>query len=171
MADHDPQLVIALAVTSGGSVFASMVSSAMVGAATPLVFDRLGIDPAIATGPIVTTTVDVLGILVYFGQCVSHYRDSLGVLSAVVTRTRPYRDSDLLVDFITGEHGRLGAVAGAHGRVNADSQGALEIGAHLQLSLSRRGTGGLYTLTDCEIVSVPQQARLDLGRFYRLACT
>lgn len=55
-----------LALTVGLSILASMTSSATVGAMTPLVFDRLHIDPAVATGPIVTTTVDVLGILVYF---------------------------------------------------------------------------------------------------------
>lgn len=55
-----------LAITVGISILASMTSSASVGAITPLLFDRLRIDPAVATGPIVTTTVDVLGILVYF---------------------------------------------------------------------------------------------------------
>ena len=44
-----------------------MASSALVGAVTPLIFDRLKIDPAVATGPIVTTSVDIIGILVYFG--------------------------------------------------------------------------------------------------------
>ena len=38
----------------------------LVGAATPLLFARLHIDPAVATGPFVTTTIDVLGVLVYF---------------------------------------------------------------------------------------------------------
>ena len=56
----------ALAFTVGISIFASMVTAAMVGASTPLLFHRLKIDPAIATGPVVTTSVDVLGILVYF---------------------------------------------------------------------------------------------------------
>jgi magnesium transporter len=56
----------ALAFTVGISIFASMVTAAMVGASTPLLFHRLKIDPAIATGPVVTTSVDILGILVYF---------------------------------------------------------------------------------------------------------
>lgn len=62
-----PGGVAGLALTVGLSILASMTSSATVGAMTPLIFDRLHIDPAVATGPIVTTTVDVLGILVYFG--------------------------------------------------------------------------------------------------------
>jgi magnesium transporter len=55
-----------LGLTVGVSVWASMVAAAVVGASTPLMFHRLKIDPAVATGPLVTTAVDVLGILVYF---------------------------------------------------------------------------------------------------------
>ena len=62
----DSATVMELALTVGISVLASMASSAAVGAFTPLLFHRMRIDPAIATGPIVTTSVDVLGILVYF---------------------------------------------------------------------------------------------------------
>ena len=43
-----------------------MVIAALVGGAFPLLFERLGIDPAIAAGPFVTTSVDILGIGVYF---------------------------------------------------------------------------------------------------------
>jgi magnesium transporter len=57
---------IPLAFTVGISILASMLMAAVVGASTPLFFHRLKIDPAVATGPLVTTTVDVLGILVYF---------------------------------------------------------------------------------------------------------
>lgn len=57
---------LALAFTVGLSIWASMLTAAIVGASTPLFFHRLKIDPAIATGPLVTTAVDVLGILVYF---------------------------------------------------------------------------------------------------------
>ena len=57
---------LALALTVGLSIWASMLTAAIVGASTPLFFHRLKIDPAIATGPLVTTAVDVLGILVYF---------------------------------------------------------------------------------------------------------
>ncbi|MCA9542210.1 MAG: magnesium transporter [Myxococcales bacterium] len=57
-----------LALTVALSILTSMSVSATVGALTPLIFDRLNIDPAVATGPIVTTTVDVLGIMVYFAM-------------------------------------------------------------------------------------------------------
>lgn len=55
-----------LAATVGISISASMMIAAMVGACIPLLLDRLKFDPAVATGPFVTTAVDVLGILGYF---------------------------------------------------------------------------------------------------------
>ncbi len=62
----DAQTAIALPVTVGVSILASMSIAAVVGAFTPLACERLAIDPAVATGPVVTTTVDILAILVYF---------------------------------------------------------------------------------------------------------
>ena len=46
---------------------AFLAVAAVVGAGLPLIFHRLAIDPAVATGPFVTTAVDVAGILIYFG--------------------------------------------------------------------------------------------------------
>lgn len=44
----------------------AMVIAAMLATAIPMVFARLHIDPAVATGPFVTTAIDILGVLVYF---------------------------------------------------------------------------------------------------------
>lgn len=55
------------ALVVGGSMFAAMLLAALSGALIPLVFERLGIDPAVAAGPLVTTANDVTGILIYFG--------------------------------------------------------------------------------------------------------
>lgn len=57
-------------LTVGLAVGSAMVIAATVGAAIPIVFDRLNADPALASGPFVTTTVDVLGILAYFSIAV-----------------------------------------------------------------------------------------------------
>ncbi len=57
-------LMLAGAVTS--SLFLSMLVAAVVGTAVPLVAERLGIDPALATGPVLTTTIDLVGVLIYF---------------------------------------------------------------------------------------------------------
>lgn len=46
-------------------MFISMVLAAAVGALLPVVLSRAGFDPAVASGPFVTTSVDVLGILAF----------------------------------------------------------------------------------------------------------
>jgi magnesium transporter len=51
----------------GGSLFLALVVASFNGALIPLAFERFGIDPAVAAGPLVTTTNDVTGILIYFG--------------------------------------------------------------------------------------------------------
>ena len=50
----------------GLSICASMVVAATVGTIIPLILRKLDIDPAIATGPFVTTSIDILGVLFYF---------------------------------------------------------------------------------------------------------
>ena len=44
-----------------------ILNSGFIGAAVPLVLKKLNIDPALATGPIVTTSNDVLSLLIYLG--------------------------------------------------------------------------------------------------------
>jgi magnesium transporter len=51
----------------GGAMVTALVIASLNGALIPLLFERLGIDPAIASGPLVTTSNDITGILIYFG--------------------------------------------------------------------------------------------------------
>ncbi len=44
----------------------AVYSGAMIGAAIPLGLARAGADPAAATGPLVTTLMDLMGIVIYF---------------------------------------------------------------------------------------------------------
>ena len=60
--DVDPLLGFVV----GLSIFCSMLIATAVGTFIPLVLRKLDIDPAIATGPIVTTSIDILGVLLYF---------------------------------------------------------------------------------------------------------
>lgn len=55
-----------LGVVVGLSIFFCMVMSATVGSLIPLILKRFDIDAAIATGPFVTTSIDILGVLMYF---------------------------------------------------------------------------------------------------------
>ena len=38
----------------------------IIGTFVPIILDKRGIDPALATGPFITTSNDILGILIYF---------------------------------------------------------------------------------------------------------
>lgn len=55
-----------LGLTIGLSLCLTVISAATVGTLLPLVFTRLNIDPAVATGPFITTAVDVGSLMIYF---------------------------------------------------------------------------------------------------------
>jgi len=50
----------------GISIFTCMIMAASIGAFVPLLLKRFDIDAAIATGPFVTTSIDIIGVFVYF---------------------------------------------------------------------------------------------------------
>ncbi len=50
----------------GLSIMAAMSAASLMGAGIPVVLDRLRIDPALATGPLVTMVIDLAGVVVYF---------------------------------------------------------------------------------------------------------
>lgn len=54
-------------VTVGFALFCVVLIASFMGTVTPLVLNRFGINPAIASGPFITTTNDLLGLAVYFG--------------------------------------------------------------------------------------------------------
>jgi magnesium transporter len=55
-----------LSLTVALSLIAVIIFAAGMGTFVPLVLNRLNIDPAVATGPFITTTNDVLGLFIYF---------------------------------------------------------------------------------------------------------
>ena len=55
-----------IGVSVAASIFLAIGSAGVIGAMLPVGFDRVGADPAIATGPFVTTLVDLIGIIIYF---------------------------------------------------------------------------------------------------------
>ena len=57
--------IIGISVAIG--MLSSMIIAATIGSLMPIIFQRLHIDPAVATGPFVSTTIDNLGLLSYFG--------------------------------------------------------------------------------------------------------
>ena len=51
----------------GLAMLAAVLLSAALGAMIPLVFRRVGIDPAVASGPLITTCNDIVSLIIYFG--------------------------------------------------------------------------------------------------------
>jgi len=59
---HDPRIGLAIAA----SALVQLAVAATVGTLVPLGMKRLGVDPAVATGPIVSTGLDLIGITLFF---------------------------------------------------------------------------------------------------------
>jgi len=57
---------INLALAVSASLVAVIVVAGLIGTFVPLFLNKQGIDPAIATGPFITTSNDIFGILIYF---------------------------------------------------------------------------------------------------------
>lgn len=51
----------------GMSLIVSMVVSSLVGTLIPMLFHKIHIDPAVASGPLITTTNDLVAVVVYYG--------------------------------------------------------------------------------------------------------
>ncbi len=51
-----------------------MVWAALIGSLVPLVFDRVGIDATVASGPFITTAIDITGLFIYFTLATSFLR-------------------------------------------------------------------------------------------------
>lgn len=51
----------------GVSLVGAMVVSSLVGTLTPIFFKKVGVDPAVASGPLITTINDLVAIVVYYG--------------------------------------------------------------------------------------------------------
>jgi magnesium transporter len=57
---------VMLATAVCTAVLCSMSVAALVGSMVPMLFARINIDPAIATGPFVTTAIDIISVYFYF---------------------------------------------------------------------------------------------------------
>ena len=55
-----------LSLTIAGAMMSVIIVAALVGTFVPIVLDKNGIDPAIATGPFITTCNDIFGIYLFF---------------------------------------------------------------------------------------------------------
>ncbi|HEY8396144.1 MAG TPA: magnesium transporter [Bacilli bacterium] len=49
------------------AMFLSVNVASFIGVITPIIFQKIGFDPAVASGPLITTISDILGVLFYYG--------------------------------------------------------------------------------------------------------
>lgn len=57
---------LALTFTVSSSLFVVIIFAALFGTLIPLLLNRMKIDPALATGPFITTMNDIMGLFIYF---------------------------------------------------------------------------------------------------------
>lgn len=58
---------LTLGFVVGSSLLATLIIGTMAGTIVPIILHKLNIDPAIASGPLITTLNDILSLLIYFG--------------------------------------------------------------------------------------------------------
>ena len=57
---------VELGCVVGGSMAINMALATLIGTFTPFAMKKINIDPAVASGPVIATAIDVLGLAVYF---------------------------------------------------------------------------------------------------------
>ncbi|MDC7996565.1 magnesium transporter [Gilvibacter sediminis] len=57
---------VAFSLTIAVSMLSVIIIAALIGTFVPIILDKRGIDPAIATGPFITTSNDIFGIFLFF---------------------------------------------------------------------------------------------------------
>jgi len=61
------QKSLLLGLVVGGALLGNMITAATMGTFVPMVFKRMGIDPAVASAPFISTSIDITGLLIYTG--------------------------------------------------------------------------------------------------------
>ena len=64
---ESPMFSFSVSLCIGVSMLVSMVVSSVSGTSIPLLLERIGVDPAVASGPFITTINDLFAVLIYYG--------------------------------------------------------------------------------------------------------
>lgn len=62
-----PSFAFSVSLCTGGALMASMLLSGVSGTVIPLLFKKMKIDPAVASGPLITTVNDLIAVVTYYG--------------------------------------------------------------------------------------------------------
>ncbi len=63
-----PGSAFAISGCIGISLILAMLISSLVGTVIPMFFKQIGVDPAVASGPLITTITDMVGVVTYYGM-------------------------------------------------------------------------------------------------------
>ena len=64
---QSPLFAFSVSLCTGAALVISTLLSAVSGTVIPMIFKRLNIDPAVASGPLITTVNDLVAVLSYYG--------------------------------------------------------------------------------------------------------
>ena len=70
----------AISACIGISLLVSMLIASLDGTLIPIFFKKIGIDPAVASGPLITTINDFVAVIVYYGVSIILLVKILGIL-------------------------------------------------------------------------------------------
>lgn len=62
-----PSYAFAVSLCVGAALMLAMTISSFVGAIVPILFNRIKVDPAVASGPLITTVNDLVAVISYYG--------------------------------------------------------------------------------------------------------
>lgn len=65
--DKPPQYAFAISLCAGIALLMAMTISSIVGTSVPMFFKKINVDPAVASGPLITTVNDLIGVVTYYG--------------------------------------------------------------------------------------------------------
>ncbi len=68
---HNPEVTVPVALVVCLTLAATVLCAKIVGCLLPLGAEKLGIDPAVMASPFITTVVDALSLLIYFGIAIN----------------------------------------------------------------------------------------------------
>ena len=64
---HAASFAFAISGCLGVAMVLAMVASSLSGTVIPIIFKKLGVDPAVASGPLITTVNDLVAVISYYG--------------------------------------------------------------------------------------------------------
>lgn len=64
---HDIHFAFGVSLCIGLALILAMLISSVVGTCIPMFFKRIGVDPAVASGPLITTVNDLVAVVAYYG--------------------------------------------------------------------------------------------------------